>query len=92
MRPEQNGMTCNAVIVLLDCRRGFGRVHHADIGTLNADLRYLHRIGLIRPGTARDGFDWVLTPMGDAVCGGLLGAAKLLGQPMGAPPWPRKRR
>jgi len=55
-------MTCNQVIVLMDCRRGFNASRHN--GTLSEDLRQLQAWGLVEPG--RPGcFDWELTIKGD---------------------------
>lgn len=69
-KPEQNGVTCNALIVLLDCYRGFEPKRH--LGTLDADLRFLQREGLVCNTSMTGDFPWSLTLAGDLLCERLL--------------------
>ena len=55
-------MTCNQVIVLMDCCRGFDASRHN--GTLSEDLRQLQALGLVEQGRP-DCFEWELTSKGD---------------------------
>lgn len=60
-------LTCNQVILLLDCRRGYRHVAHT--GTLQEDLKILQVAGLISEGACHDDFDWEVTPFGRTLSG-----------------------
>lgn len=73
-------MTCNQVIVLMDCRRGFDASRHS--GTLNSDLRRLQSMGLVESGrrsdwSRSDSFEWELTSKGDKVVKGMLAVGEV---------------
>lgn len=54
-------LTCNALIVLLDCYRGFGHYDDLHLGTLNSDLAFLRRLNFIAENNK-------LTPSGFNFC------------------------
>ena len=59
-------LTCNEVIILLDCHRGYNRIRHEQ-GSLAKEVTKLQGIGLIEKAEGVDkeaGFDWTLTTNG----------------------------
>lgn len=55
-------MTCNQLIVLLDCYRGFDRSRH--MGTVDRDCAVLVRSGLIERSDTVSSFEFRLTEAG----------------------------